>query len=262
VKTTKLKALSVLVLGVALGTSGCFLTKAKRPASRPPQPAQAQGGYDLPWAIGPVAEQPATGALAASGATPYSASAVPNPFGSGPTEGAAANASTAASDPRCADDGASVEDCRAAYQALAQAGHAERTLEVYERLCAKKEKLQGCGAFKSKAVGAGDRPAMAQLAMCEAGAWEHCEDASTKVAALVAWRTTLKAQGCKAGANALCSNYKQCKGRAQWGCMAASAGEVCGCIPRCETTVLAKAQGKRSWPDGTARGLFECAATP
>jgi hypothetical protein len=175
VKTTKLKALSVLVLGVALGTSGCFLTKAKRPASRPPQPAQAQGGYDLPWAIGPVAEQPATGALAASGATPYSASAVPNPFGSGPTEGAAANASTAASDPRCADDGASVEDCRAAYQALAQAGHAERTLEVYERLCAKKEKLQGCGAFKSKAVGAGDRPAMAQLAMCEAGAWEHCE---------------------------------------------------------------------------------------
>ena len=150
----------------------------------------------------------------------------------------------------------------APYQALAAAGQAERTLAVYERLCAKKEKLQGCGAFKSKAVGAEDRPTMAQLAMCEAGAWEHCEDASTKVAALVAWRSTLKAQGCKAGANALCANYKQCKGRAQWGCMAASAGEVCGCIPRCDTTVLAKAQGKRSWPDGTARGLFECAAAP
>jgi len=261
VKTTKLKALPLLFLGLALGTSGCFLTKAKRPAARPAQPTQAHADYGLPFAIGPVPEQPST---VASGTTPqpapsaglasFSASAVPNPYGAGP--------SSATVDPRCADDAASVEDCRGAYQALAAAGQAERTLAVYERLCAKKEKLQGCGAFKSKAVGAEDRPTMAQLAMCEAGAWEHCEDASTKVAALVAWRSTLKAQGCKAGANALCANYKQCKGRAQWGCMAASAGEVCGCIPRCDTTVLAKAQGKRSWPDGTARGLFECAAAP
>jgi hypothetical protein len=261
VKTTKQVALSVLVLGVALGASGCFFKKAKQPASTPPRATQTHAGYELPFAIGPVPEQPVAAASGATGApstTAYSATAVPNPFGPAP---AGASSSTVAVDTRCADDAASVEDCRAAYQALAQAGHADRTLEVYERLCTRKEKLQGCGAFKSKAVGAGDRPTMAQLAMCEAGAWEHCEDATTKVAALVAWRTTLKAQGCKAGANALCANYKQCKGRAQWGCMAASAGEVCGCIPRCDTTALAKAAGKRSWPDGTARGLFECAPT-
>lgn len=258
-KTTKLELLSVLVLGVALGASGCLAKKSSRRAGAQPAQVQNPAGYGLPWAIGPVPEQPTASGSAAqpapsAGVTSFSASAVPNPYGAGPN--------SATVDTRCADDAASAEDCRGAYQALAQAGQGERTLAVYERLCAKKEKLQGCGAFKSRAVGAGDRPTMAQLAMCEAGAWEHCEDATTKVAALVAWRTTLKAQGCKAGANALCANYKQCKGRAQWGCMSASAGEVCGCIPRCETTVLAKAQGKRSWPDGTARGLFECAPTP
>jgi hypothetical protein len=252
-----LRALSILTLGAAIASGGCAIKKSPRRTTV--APATAPTSYELPWSVGPVPDQPAAplaaatpSASASTGAPSHSASSVPNPYGTGPN--------SATVDPRCADDGASLEDCRAAYRALAAAGQGERTLAVYERLCNKKEKLQGCGAFKSKAVGPGDRPTMALLAMCEAEQWEHCEDASTKVSALVAWRATLKTAGCKAGANALCSNYKECKGRAQWGCMAAAVGEVCGCIPRCEGTVLAKAAGERTWPDGKRRGQFECPA--
>jgi hypothetical protein len=160
---------------------------------------------------------------------------------------------------KCLGQDGTKADCKAALDRVGQsAAHADKVLAVYERGCALKLPLLGCGAFKSTAVTDADRPMIALLAQCEAGRSEPCEDVKTKSAPLQAWLTTLKRDWCKKGETALCANYKECKAPTQWGCHDAQGTKVCGCVPRCKDgTVMASAKS-RTWPDGSTRGAFVC----
>jgi hypothetical protein len=168
---------------------------------------------------------------------------------------------------RCLSEAGTAADCEAALGAIAQASPAQgpanpgRVYDVYRKACDKKAKLLGCAVFKSTAVTAGDKPQVELLMLCEGGRSEACEDVSTKSAPLIAWLTTLKAEHCKKGEQALCKSYRACKGASEWGCRpsAASPIEVCGCVPRQCGGPLTATPRARTWADGTARGEFRCA---
>ncbi len=105
---------------------------------------------------------------------------------------------------------------------------------------------------------------MGAFALCEAGRYELCEDYAprAKSNALIAWLTSLKADGCRNGAQALCPIEKECRGKERWGCDYTPRGEqVCGCIPVCEGPREIRDAG-RTWKDGTRRGTFTCVKPP
>jgi hypothetical protein len=191
---------------------------------------------------------------------------VPNVPAAAPAPVAVAPAGPIAEVDKCLSDAGAAADCEAALGQIAasgQPGGALRIWDVYKKGCAKKAKLLSCAVFKSTAVTEADRPAVELLMTCEAGRPEACEDVSTKSAPLQAWLTTLKTEGCKKGHSALCKSYKECKGATQFGCRPTtppSGKDVCGCVPRsCEGTMSVLA-ASRTWPDGSARGVFRCEA--
>ncbi len=209
-------------------------------------------GYAMPWMVGVPQGQ--------AGAAP----------GTGFVPGPAAVAPTGLSPARdkCMSESATGLDCQ---EALAQLAKGSAPLyDVYKRGCERKAKLLGCGVFKSTAVGESDRPQVELLMKCEAGVTEGCEDVSTKSAPLQAWLSTLKTDGCKKGHSALCKNYKECRGKTEWGCRVAGATptqggvpprEVCGCVPKScgGPMTVTPSPSARTWPDGTPRGSFACA---
>jgi hypothetical protein len=237
------------VLGLAIAACSSEAPQPQHPYWAPqpqPQPQAAPKNYSMPWAIPipPVLLQPAS-------ATP-SASATPPP--------AAAPAEIAT----CLADAGTAADCKTALDKIGQTGAGkDKVRDVYQKACTKKAKLLGCGAFKSTAIGEGDKPAMDLLMLCEAGQSEACEDVKTKTAPLMAWLSTLKTDGCKRGAMALCASFKECKKSTPWGCQAVSGGpadaQVCGCVPKCDKGVVATKASDRPWPDGSKRGAFTCA---
>jgi hypothetical protein len=197
--------------------------------------------------------------------------AVPSAAPAAPASGAAKPApAPSAERARCLSDGGTADDCEAALRAAAVswdvtpgAAHPKgEVYEVYRRACERKAKLQGCGVFKSRAVGEADQPTVELLMICESGRPEACEDVATRSAPLQAWLSTLKAEHCRKGHSALCKSHRECRGAAQWGCRPATqpagAGDVCGCVPRrCEGAMTVTAS-PRKWPDGSARGVFTC----
>ena len=250
-----------------------------QPNYGPPQGYPPPGGYPQP---GPQPSYPRTGGPDYPGRLPYPYPA-PGPYPQQQSPGSfllpsatpvpAPSASAAAPPPptvvttlsqekqNCLGENGSDEDCTAALKQLADgnaSGSENEAVLVYEKACAKKAKLLGCGAFKSQAVTAEDRPTIGLLGLCEFGRYEACEDVATKAPPLKAWLINLKESGCKKGATALCKNYKACKAKTDWGCKPAGSGsEVCGCVPQCSGTLSVTA-GTRSWPDGSKRGVFAC----
>lgn len=165
---------------------------------------------------------------------------------------------------KCLGEGGTEEDCTAALKELAEGtGNDADAVTLYEKACEKKAKLLGCGAFKSKAVTAEDRPTISLLALCEFARWESCEDVVTSAPPLKAWLITLKDAGCRKNATALCKHYKACKAKTVFECRSSGtpAVEVCGCVPQCAGTLTWK-KGTRTWPDGSQRGVFSCEASP
>jgi len=160
-------------------------------------------------------------------------------------------------------------DCKVALERSAALGSVDnlKYAMLYKRGCDLGVQLLGCGAFKSKAVTETDNETMVALMRCELGASERCEGLSTKSAPLKAWLTTLRADWCKKGENALCKSHKECKLPSHWSCEStgapAAAGQetpkACGCVPRCQGGVAVAATGK-TWPDGSQRAKFTCNA--
>ena len=165
---------------------------------------------------------------------------------------------------KCLAETGTESDCVTAMKELAEGSGTEAdAVVVYEKACEKKAKLLGCGAFKSKAVTAEDRPTIGMLGLCEFARYEACEDVVTSAAPLKAWLITLKDVGCRKNATALCKHYKACKARTVFECRSSGTPsvEVCGCVPQCTGTLTWK-KGTRTWPDGSQRGVFACEASP
>jgi hypothetical protein len=236
---------------VSLVAAACGGSGSSHRSPPPRSAGGAQPNFAMPWMVGipqtPPGPAPGTGF-------------VPGPAATAPT------GLSPARDKCMSDTGAGV-DCQ---EALGQLAKTQAPLyDVYKKACGLKVKLQGCGVFKSTAVGEGDRAQVEALMRCESGQWESCEDVSTKSAPLQAWLATLKTEGCKKGQSALCKNYKECRGKTEWGCKPAGATptggappkEVCGCVPKqCggPLTVTPSPTAK-TWPDGSQRGSFACA---
>jgi hypothetical protein len=275
--------------GVTLLLTATALSCSSKPRPQPRAPyGYPQAGYPQPYGYPPAPPgyPPGYGGYPPPGQPPpgYPAPGYPPPgYGPQPFAPTATAASTATGAPaptataapttsttpvvvlsetkqKCLGENGTDDDCWAALKELAAGPTASETEAVvlYEKACAKKAKLLGCGAFKSQAVTESDRPTIGLLGLCEAGRWEACEDVITKAPPLKAWLITLKENGCKKGANALCKTYKSCKAKSDWGCKpAGAAGDVCGCVPQCSGTLSVTA-GTRTWPDGSKRGVFVC----
>lgn len=239
-------------LGIALALAACATSRPRRgppvwwPPPLGPNFAQTLPNYALGFAI--PAGAPSTPVQ------PTAAPATSAPIAAVPADDVA----------HCLGATGTLDDCKFALALTAKDPAQERNVyDVYKRACGLKEKLLGCGVFKSSAVGDSDRPAVELLMLCEAGRPEACEDVKTSSAPLVAWRTTLKTDGCKRGFTALCANYKECKHRSRWDCSAQTGatggGQVCGCVPRCEGQLIVSAT-PRSWPDGSTRAAYTCVA--
>jgi hypothetical protein len=230
-------------------------------------PGYGAPGYGAPGYGAPGYGAPGYGAPPPGyGGQPFAPTASVAPTAPAPSATAAPTTSTtpvvvlSETKQKCLGEGGTDDDCWAAVKELAASPTGSETdaVGLYEKACAKKAKLLGCGAFKSQAVTDSDRPTIGLLALCEAGRWEACEDVNTKAPPLKAWLITLKESGCKKGASALCKSYKTCKAKSDWGCKpAGSAGDVCGCVPQCSGTLSVTA-GTRTWPDGSKRGVFVC----
>lgn len=152
--------------------------------------------------------------------------------------------------------------CVVALRKIAQTGAGrEQTMEVYQRACEAKEKLLGCKIFLSTAITDGDNPTIESLMLCEHGAYEACEGLKPKAAPLIAWLGTLKEKGCAEGANALCADFRACKAPKRWTCQpdkGPASGKVCGCLEKCNGTVVAIGVSEKKWPDTSRRGQLTC----
>jgi hypothetical protein len=155
--------------------------------------------------------------------------------------------------------------CKTALEKMAASGVAIRVVDTYRRGCELGVKFLACGVFLSQAISEADEPVIERLALCEGGRYEACEDVKTSSPPLIAWLTSLKQRGCRAGASALCPDYHACKPPALWGCRQVSGSLIkepgCGCVPKCSGDIDVRLTG-RDWPDRTPRATFKCIAPP